>query len=63
MEKSKKDKNQLGKVMEEIKSVYVDKYAETLAKIQLEIDQKEIEKKAKLEEKRPNPALIIQEQE
>ena len=63
MEKSKKDKNQLGKVMEEIKSVYVDKYAETLAKIQLEIDQKEIEKKAKLEEKKSNPAFNIQEQE
>ena len=63
MEKSKKDKNQLGKVMEEIKSVYVDKYADTLAKIQLEIDQKEIEKKAKLEEKKSNPAFNIQEQE
>ena len=48
--------------MEEIKSVYVDKYADTLAKIQLEIDQKEIEKKAKLEEKKSNPAFI-QEQE
>lgn len=58
-DKAEKDKGQLSKVVEEIKSVYVDKYADILAKIQLEIDVKEAEKKAKMEERREERATAI----
>lgn len=40
-EKANKDLGNLSKVMDEIKSAYVDKYAENLAKIQKEYDLKE----------------------